>query len=527
MLLPPAPTGLGRVAAAVTEVFTSEPRMATVKIVNASQMAEIAKMTEAGTLERFFTGNPNLPVNFIMTRNVDMYLYGEMMRNRGWAPIGTTTRPFRSIFDGGGFYVQDMFINDPGLSYPGLFGRVAGTGVVRNIGLVNPTVNGETVGDFLVGSVGAGGRVENNFSVNARATPTSLMFREDQIHGVISVAGGTAEGMDITYQWHINTENSNRGGDAIEGATGATFTIPEDLEAGTHFFYCVIGATVQAQGIFSNVVRVQVEPVIAEIVNLAIHTAPRTSGYQHGDMLDLSELIVTITYDNGAALDVPFDYLVHYDVHKGFDDYDGGAVHHEKELSLSRHHGRGIRISHGEIAVYTAPLTIDKAVQQPLVVDISAATYGDAPFALPVSDALSEGTGAIRFERVDGAASASAVTANGTMTIADAINIQVRAEKAECAYYRAVSATFWVPVSPRDIDDFDITANVVGEHVFTGSQIRPTIAATDANPHSIIRSYDYSLDFGENINAGTMGGGGGGGPFLFPAAGTHPGSGTL
>jgi hypothetical protein len=406
-----------------------------------------------------------------------------------------------------------MFIDDIHLPYPGLFGRVAGTGVVRNIGLVNANVNGNRDGSFLAGSVGSGGRVENSFFVNARVAPNSLHFMEGETQGAtISVAGGGGgAGVNVAYQWYINTVDSNRDGDAIEGATDATFTIPENLEAGTHFFYCVISTTAQAQDIFSSVATVQIEP-IAAIASLEIHTAPRTAGYTHGDALDLSELIVTIIYDGGVTLDVPFDDLFRYDVEKSFDDYDGGPVHHEKELSLSRHNGRVIRISHGEVAVYTEPLTIDRATQQPLAVDASttSAIYGDAPFALLVSDEGSEGTGAITFERIDEEDGTSTVTADGTVTIANAVNIQIRAEKAECAYFRAASTTFWVSIAPRDINDIDVTANVVGEHVFTGSQIRPAVDASDANPHTVITSNDLSLDFGENINAGNMGGGGGG-----------------
>ena len=52
--------------------------------------------------------------------------------------------------------------------------------------------------------------------------------------------GATASdaGASLTYQWYRNTANSNIGGKAILGATGATFT--PDYISGTTYYYCAV-----------------------------------------------------------------------------------------------------------------------------------------------------------------------------------------------------------------------------------------------------------------------------------------------
>ncbi len=51
-----------------------------------------------------------------------------------------------------------------------------------------------------------------------------------------------AEGQQLTYQWYVNTANSNVGGTAIAGATSASH-VPSNLVVGPRYYYVVVSGT--------------------------------------------------------------------------------------------------------------------------------------------------------------------------------------------------------------------------------------------------------------------------------------------
>ena len=48
---------------------------------------------------------------------------------------------------------------------------------------------------------------------------------------------------ELTYQWYESTDGSNAKGTLIDGATGNTYTVPADKEAGTYYYFCEVKAT--------------------------------------------------------------------------------------------------------------------------------------------------------------------------------------------------------------------------------------------------------------------------------------------
>ena len=79
------------------------------------------------------------------------------------------------------------------------------------------------------------------------------------ITGSLTVAASVTEGATLSYQWHSNTSVGNTGGTVVTGATGASFTIPASLAAGTYYYFCEVGATGGAASVRSNVAIVTVE----------------------------------------------------------------------------------------------------------------------------------------------------------------------------------------------------------------------------------------------------------------------------
>ncbi len=85
----------------------------------------------------------------------------------GWEPImayGSSLEDstFGGTFDGQGHEIRDLFINRPDEGYVGLFGIVGEGGVVRNIGVLDVNVTGDTIVGGLVGR--NDGTVSNSYS---------------------------------------------------------------------------------------------------------------------------------------------------------------------------------------------------------------------------------------------------------------------------------------------------------------------------------------------------------------------------
>ena len=74
---------------------------------------------------------------------------------KGWDPIGTSSTYFRGTFDGNGYKIHNLRINNPTADYQGLFGYVSGA-TISNVTLVNADITGhEDVGGicgYLSGS---------------------------------------------------------------------------------------------------------------------------------------------------------------------------------------------------------------------------------------------------------------------------------------------------------------------------------------------------------------------------------------
>jgi hypothetical protein len=86
-------------------------------------------------------------------------------QGKGWQSIGTEDDPSTGTFDGQRYEIRDLFINCPDEYFVGLFGIVAEGGVIKNVGVVNADVTGNTyVGGLMGGNVGT---VSNSYSTGS------------------------------------------------------------------------------------------------------------------------------------------------------------------------------------------------------------------------------------------------------------------------------------------------------------------------------------------------------------------------
>ena len=128
------------------------------------------------------------------------------------------------------------------------------------------------------------------------------------ISGSLSVTAHVTEGAVLSYQWYSNTSDVNTGGTVISGATGASFSIPVTLTAGTYYYFCEINATGEAAlegaaldraaSIRSDAATVTVTAPGVPVITIEHH--PATANFTVGEISGSLFVIAGVT--EGAAL---------------------------------------------------------------------------------------------------------------------------------------------------------------------------------------------------------------------------------
>jgi hypothetical protein len=102
--------------------------------------------------------------HYMLTKDLDLSAYGEgtsFNGGKGWIPIGTQSNPFKGVFNGGGYEIAELFIDNEDLAYAGLFGFIL-DGDITNCG-VTGSVRGFNYVGGVAGSV-EGGKIENCYT---------------------------------------------------------------------------------------------------------------------------------------------------------------------------------------------------------------------------------------------------------------------------------------------------------------------------------------------------------------------------
>ena len=83
----------------------------------------------------------------------------------GWEPIGSSSNPFKAIFEGNGYTISNLMIDRTNTSRVGLFGYAKG-GTIMNVGLSNIDIKGNDSVGGLVG-YSDGGTITNSYAAGA------------------------------------------------------------------------------------------------------------------------------------------------------------------------------------------------------------------------------------------------------------------------------------------------------------------------------------------------------------------------
>ena len=200
----------------------------------------------------------------------------------------------------------------------------------------------------------------------------------------------------------------------------------------------------------------------ANVSSIAIKTQPTKAlnSYVHGETLNLSGLVIELSYEDDTKKDVAFADFGDNNISLLL---EGETVTGNVTLSRSTHNSQILTVSRGSgISANVGTLTVAAASQATLTItNPGAKTFGDADFQLSVSGG--SGTGAVTYERVSG--TAGTVSTTGMVTITGVGNIVVKATKAADADFNAApSADLTITVNLQSITSaaVQVTAPLTG-----------------------------------------------------------------
>ena len=163
------------------------------------QLAWLAKMVNEGTAPYAIGG-----VYYKLTADIDLSDYGAGFNDgKGWIPI----YGFRDNFDGAGYTVSGLYINDDALfNYVGLFGNLSG-GTIANLGVTDVNIKGFNDVGGVAGVLEMLGSITNCYVTGA-------------VSGNSSVGGvaGRIWGGNITNCYAAGTVSGNS---AVGGVVGS------------------------------------------------------------------------------------------------------------------------------------------------------------------------------------------------------------------------------------------------------------------------------------------------------------------
>ena len=93
--------------------------------------------------------------------------HAESASNPGWEPLGNNSNRFKAIFEGNGHTIVNLYINNTKEAYLGLIKITSPKAEIRNLGLINSTIKGES---YVGGLVGCNlGRITESYATEGKS----------------------------------------------------------------------------------------------------------------------------------------------------------------------------------------------------------------------------------------------------------------------------------------------------------------------------------------------------------------------
>ncbi len=224
-----------------SDVSWYEPSAQAYNLINAEQLAGLAKLVNEGTSD--FAGKT-------ITLGADIFLNDTTGANAGswynvshrsWTPIGTTSRPFKGEFDGiagkKNRKIYGLYINSASTNYAGLFGNASNVKISNLDLLVGKIVAKDNVGSLIgyaeggaVTNVHAETRVSGNDRVGglvgyftgniSKSSEKGNVLGRDSVGGIVGITTGSITGTTAANSYFIGNVNGRNYVGGMAGSSG-------------------------------------------------------------------------------------------------------------------------------------------------------------------------------------------------------------------------------------------------------------------------------------------------------------------
>lgn len=178
-------------------------------------------------------------MNDIVFEDSDFEKGGDFYNSgKGWDPIGTSSTPFTGTFDGNGYTIKNLYINDT-KSYIGLFGYASGA-TIKNLILDKAEITG---GNYTGGVVG----------YIKKGTVTKCDFNGDIVGGDYT-GGCVGYSYSVTTVSHCNVQGTITGGNYVGGIVGYQTTPSSGTTVYNNILYCNNAANIVAKSKVGGIV---------------------------------------------------------------------------------------------------------------------------------------------------------------------------------------------------------------------------------------------------------------------------------
>ena len=189
------------------EVPLTEEEILAARIERAESLGYTAVTTAQQLKDAFVLNDKTCKV--MLCKDIDLSELGE-----NWTAVGTNADRFKGTFDGNGFTISNLTINEPSYDKHGLFGYADGA-TIRNVALENVNVKGN---QYMGGLVGCAGntKIEN-------CTSTGTVTGCSDVGGLVGAAYGNTTIENSSSSGSV-TGRSNIGGLVGENTDNSTIT---------------------------------------------------------------------------------------------------------------------------------------------------------------------------------------------------------------------------------------------------------------------------------------------------------------
>lgn len=163
----------------------------TYSISTAEELAKLATMTNNGLI--------GVNTEFVLANNIDLSAYSS---GGGWTSIGNSTNKFCATFDGNGYTISNLYINNT--SSKGLFYSIVSGSEIKNVRLADVNVCMSGSDGCISGSVGSGAIITNCSVDGGKYTRRN----NGSTHGGIT---GGSSGTGVVSYCYVNLDMATGG----------------------------------------------------------------------------------------------------------------------------------------------------------------------------------------------------------------------------------------------------------------------------------------------------------------------------